>query len=187
MAELHKLLGVKPIFTTPFHLSSNGRIERLHGPLKTILCKLCANKPRKWHRYLIPTLFALRELPSDGTEFSAFELLYGCSVRGPLSVLRDLWEDRTLKDDDQTSFQYVIELQDKLAECSQLAAAKHADVSSSRYKAYFDLKSQDSQFKPGDEVLVLLPSDTSKLFIQWNKPYKVIERREKVDYIISTP
>ena len=186
MSELHKLLGVKPIFTTPFHPSGNGRIERLHGPLKAVLRKLCAEKPREWHRYLIPTLFALRELPSDRTGFSAFELLYGRSVRGPLSVLRDLWEDRTLQEDERTSFQYVIELQEKLAECSQIAA-QHADVSSSRYKTYFDLKSQDRQFKPGDEVLVLLPSDTSKLLITWNGPYKVLERRGKVDYLIEDP
>ncbi|KAK3877958.1 hypothetical protein Pcinc_017360 [Petrolisthes cinctipes] len=44
--------------------------------------------------------YAPPEIPSDRTGFSAFELLYGRTVRGPLSVLRDLWEDRTLKDDD---------------------------------------------------------------------------------------
>ena len=186
MNELHKLLGVKPIFTSPFHPSGNGRIERLHGPLKAILRKLCTEKPREWHRYLIPTLFALRELPSDRTGFSAFELLYGRSVRGPLTVLRDLWEDPTLPDDERSSFQYVIELQDRLNECSQIAA-QHANISSSRYKAYFDMKSQDRQFKPGDEVLVLLPSSSSKLLVSWNGPYKILERRGKVDYIVEVP
>ena len=56
MAELHKLLGVKPSFTTPFHPSANGRVERLHGLMKASLRKLCADKPREWHRYLVPTL-----------------------------------------------------------------------------------------------------------------------------------
>ncbi|XP_076059457.1 uncharacterized protein LOC143036085 [Oratosquilla oratoria] len=186
MKELHRMLGVKPIFTTPFHPSGNGRIERLHGPLKAILRKLCAEKPREWHRYLIPTLFALRELPSDRTGFSAFELLYGRSVRGPLTVLRDLWENRTLHEEERSSFQYVIELQEKLTECSQMAA-QQADISSSRYKAYFDLKSQNRQFKPGDEVLVLLPSDTSKLLVTWNGPYNVLERRGEANYVIETP
>ena len=186
MGELHKLLGVKPIFTTPFHPSGNGRVERLHGPLKAALRKLCADKPREWHRYLIPTLFALREFPSDRTGFSAFELLYGRSVRGPLSVLRDLWEQGTLPEDDRTSFQYVLELRDKLTECARLAA-QNADVSVKRYKSYFDLKSQDRQFKPGDEVLVLLPSETNKLLISWAGPYQVLERRGKVDYVIDHP
>ncbi|KAK3892603.1 hypothetical protein Pcinc_003579 [Petrolisthes cinctipes] len=107
MAELHKLLGVKPSFTTPFHPSANGRVERFHRPLKASLRKLCVDIPREWHRYLIPVVFSLREIPSDRTGFSAFELLYGRTVRGPLSVLRDLWEDRTLKDDDRSAFKYV--------------------------------------------------------------------------------
>ena len=186
MAELHRLLGVKPIFTTPFHPSGNGRVERFHGTLKSALRKLCADKPREWHRYLIPTLFALREIPSDRTGFSPFELLYGRSVRGPLSVLRDLWEDRSIPDDERTTFRYVLELRDKLGECAQLAS-QHANVSVSRYKSYFDMRSQDRQFQPGDEILVLLPSNTSKLLVAWKGPYKVLERRGKVDYLIDEP
>ncbi|KAK3869288.1 hypothetical protein Pcinc_025397 [Petrolisthes cinctipes] len=147
MAELQKLLGVKPQFTTPYHPAGNGRVERLHGPLKAVLRKLCHEKPREWHRYLVPALFALRELPSDRTGFSAFDLLYGRSVRGPLTALKDLWEDRQLKADDRTSLQYVIEMRNKLQECAQLAA-QQADVSTTRYKTYFDKRSQDRQFKP---------------------------------------
>jgi len=105
MGELHKLLGIKPLFTTPYHPSGNGRVERFHSTLKASLRKLCVDKPKDWHRYLIPTLFALREIPSDRTGFSAFELLYGRAVRGPLTVLRDLWEDRSIKDDERTTFQ----------------------------------------------------------------------------------
>lgn len=65
----------------------------LHGPLKAVLRKLFSDKPRDWHRYLIPTLFALRETPSDITGFSPFKLLYGRSVRGSLLVLGDFWEN----------------------------------------------------------------------------------------------
>ncbi|XP_076060325.1 uncharacterized protein LOC143036653 [Oratosquilla oratoria] len=186
MAELHKLQGVKPSFTTPFHPSGNGRVERLHGPLKAALRKMCTEKPRDWHRYLVPTLFALREIPSDRTGFFAFELLYGRTVRGPLSVLRDLWEDRRIKDDDRSTFSYVIELQDKLAESAKIAA-QNADVSTARYKAYFDVRSQDRKFQPGDEVLILLPSDKSKLLVAWKGPYEVLEKRGKVDYVIDSP
>ncbi|KAK3875694.1 hypothetical protein Pcinc_019441 [Petrolisthes cinctipes] len=81
MAELHKLLGVKPQFTTPFHPSGNGRVERLPGLLKAILRKLCCEKPKEWHHYIIPTLFALREMPSDRTDFSAFDLLWPVCTR----------------------------------------------------------------------------------------------------------
>ncbi|KAK3881301.1 hypothetical protein Pcinc_014252 [Petrolisthes cinctipes] len=145
MAELHKLLGVKPQFTTPFHPSGNGRVERLHGPLKAILRKLCCEKPKEWHRYIIPTLFALREMPSDRTGFSAFDLLYGRSVRGPLTVLKDLWEDHNLQEEDRTSLQYIIELREKLSECA-LLAAQEADVSIARLMRWA-LRLQDYPFR----------------------------------------
>ena len=57
---------------------------------------------------------ALREIPNDRTGFSPFELLYGRSVQGFLSVLRDLWEYRRIPEDERSSFRYVIELWEKL-------------------------------------------------------------------------
>ena len=137
-----------------------------------MLKKLCIDKPRDWDRYLIPTLFALREIPSDRSEFSAFELLYGRQVRGPLAVLRDLWGDKTLIDENRTLYQYVIELQTKLQECAKIAA-RNTEVSVQKYKTYFDLKSQDRQFSPGDEVLLLLPDTTNKFLVAWKGPFDV--------------
>jgi hypothetical protein len=173
MGELHLLLGVKPLFTTAYHPMCNGRIERMHSTLKACLKKLCADKPREWHRYLIPTLFAMREIPSDRSGFSPFELLYGRQVRGPLSVLRDLWEDSTLVDEQRTLFQYVIELREKLDECMQLAVSA-SEISSAKYKHYFDIKSQNRSFAHRDEVLVLLPDSSNKLLMAWKGPFQVL-------------
>lgn len=91
---------------------------------------------------------------------------------------RDLWEDH-ITNDDRSTMQYVIELQDKLAETAKIAV-QNADVSAARYKAYFDVKSQDYQFQVCDEVFILLPSDTSKLVVTWKGPYKVLEKRGNV-------
>ena len=41
MEELYKLVGIKPIFTTPYHPQTNGKVERMHLILKTTLKKLC--------------------------------------------------------------------------------------------------------------------------------------------------
>ena len=93
MSEFHRLIGVKTNFTTPYHPMMNGKLEREHATLKSVLRELCDSKPRDWNRYLVPTLFALRELPNDTTGFSPFELLYGRQVRGPLSILHALWSE----------------------------------------------------------------------------------------------
>ena len=94
-------------------------------------------------------------------------------------MVRDLWENRRIPEDERSSFRYVIELGEKLTECAQLAA-KHADVSIAR--SYFDLRSQNHQFQPGDEVLLLLLSDSSKLLVAWSGPHKVSGKWDKVDH-----
>ena len=41
-------------------------------------------------RYVGPLLFAYREVRQDSLGYSPFELLYGRTVRGPMSILREL-------------------------------------------------------------------------------------------------
>ena len=110
--------------------------------------------------------------------------MYGRQCRGPLAVLRDLWDDKDLSDEQRTLYQYVIELQDKLEECAQLAAESSA-LSTQKYKTYFDLKSQDRQLREGDEVLLLLPKKSNKLLVEWQGPFPVVEKRSRLNYIIN--
>lgn len=37
--------------------------------------------------------FAYREVPQSSLKFSPFELIYGRTIRGPLQILRELWDD----------------------------------------------------------------------------------------------
>lgn len=182
--ELHSLLGSHPLFNTPYHPQGTGRVERMHGTLKSILKKLCKAEPNQWHRYLIPTLFAMREMPSDRTGFSAFELLYGRSVRGPLAVLRDLWENPSKDPKYRDTFQYVLNLRNILKDCSDLAA-ENSTISEKKYRGYYDLKTVNRSFDVGDEVLILLPDNSNKLLMSWRGPFKIIEKRNRVDYLVD--
>ena len=184
MGKVYDLVGVKPLFTTPYHPMCNGRIERQHSILKSILKKLCIMKPKEWHRYLSCALFAMREIPSDSLGFSPFEMLYGRQVRGPLSILHELWANPDLTSESKSSYQFVFELREKLEETAELAA-QNQDVAMNKYKTYFDLKSSSRQFKVDDEVLVLLPDSSSKLLMTWKGPYKIIKAQGKVDYLID--
>ena len=184
MGHVHSLVGIKPIFTTPYHPMMNGKIERQHAVLKSVLKKLCAEKPTDWDRYLVPTLFALREIPSETTGYSPFELLYGRQVRGPLSILHDLWSEPDLNSEQRTSYEYVIQLRDRL-EIAAEHAATSAKLKSDSYKKYFDKKSVQRTFEVGEEVLLLLPDNSSKLLMAWKGPYKVLEVRSKLNYVID--
>ncbi|XP_063591291.1 uncharacterized protein LOC134768392 [Penaeus indicus] len=185
MAEIHRLLSVKALYTTPYHASCNGAVERLNGVLKAMIKKLCADHPRDWDRYLPAVLFAYREIPNDSLKFSPFELLYGRPVRGPLTILHELWSNDEIDNEVKSTYQYVTELRSRLEETAKLAVSQ-AEISSKTYKTYYDLKSRNRKLKVNDEVLVLLPTDHNKMIMQWKGPYPVIGVKDNgVDYTIK--
>ena len=92
MKEVTRLLSIKQITTTPYHPAMcNGLTEKFNGTMKLILKTLCSEQPRQWYPFINPLLFAYREVPQESTGFSPFELLYGRAIRGPMTILKELW------------------------------------------------------------------------------------------------
>ena len=61
---------------------------------------------KDWDKLLSYLLFSYRDVPQASTGFSPFELLYGQSVRGPMDVLREIWEAR--EDSEESVVSYVL-------------------------------------------------------------------------------
>ncbi|XP_066952537.1 uncharacterized protein [Macrobrachium rosenbergii] len=184
MDQVHALLGVRPLFTTPYHPAANGKIERQHSVLKSILKKLCSLKPNLWHKFIPAALFSMREIPSDSSGFSPFEILYGRQVRGPLSILLDVWSNKNLDDEETNLYRFVIELRERLAETTDLVSS-NMNISMDKYKSYFDVKTSKRNLNTGDEVLLLIPDSFNKFQIAWTGPHKVVRRIGPVDYLIN--
>ena len=53
---------------------------------------------------------------------------------------------------------------------------------SKHQKTWYDQNSREWSFVQDDQVLVLLPTSASKLSVQWQGPYRVIERIGRVNY-----
>ena len=85
MREVGRILSIKQLVCSPYHPIANGLIEHFNGTLKSMLKRMCAEKPKHWDRYINALLFAYREAPHESLGFSPFELLYGRTVRGPVS------------------------------------------------------------------------------------------------------
>ena len=54
-------------------------------------------------------------------------------------------------------------------------------------KLWYDMKARELQLKPGDKVLVLLPTSTHKLMAEWQGPYIVKRAVGKVNFEIVMP
>ena len=130
------MLQIKGLTTTPYHPMCNGMVERFNGTLKKTLIRLSEEQPREWDRFLPAALFAYREIPSESTGFSPFELMYGRNVRGPTEVLFELWTGAKNSDEVKSSYQYVIDLRNRLKETMKLVAENLKSAHSRNVKYY---------------------------------------------------
>lgn len=181
MKEVSRLLSIKQLTTSPYNPACNGLAEKFNGSLKSMLKKMCAEEPKQWDRFIAPLLFAYREAPQESTGFSPFELLYGRTVRGPLMILKELWTNEIESDEVKTTYEYVLDLRNRLEETVKLAQTELAK-SKARYKYYADLKRKPRQIKVGEKVLVLLPTDKNKLLMQLKGPFPVTRKINDFDY-----
>ena len=54
-----------------------------------------------------------------------------------------------------------------------------------KQKAYYDLRAKPCSFKVGDKVLLLLPTESDKLLLQWRGPFEIVEVLNRVDYRVN--
>jgi len=113
MKEVSRILSFKQLVTTPYHPMCNGLVEKFNGTLKSMIVKMSRERPKDWDRYVTP-LFAYREVPQESLGFSPFELLYGRSVRGPMQILKELWTKEELDPEVKTTYEYVVDLRNRL-------------------------------------------------------------------------
>ena len=182
LREVYNLLKVQAIRTSPYHPQTDGLVERFNQTLKQMLRKAATEEGKDWDKLLPYLLFAYREVPQASTGFSPFELLYGRQVRGPLDVLKETWETDKRSNDSVVS--YVLSVQEKLARMSELVRENLAQAQKDQ-KRWYDRHARQREFQPGEHVLVLLPSSTSKLQARWQGPYPVLRRVGTVTYQID--
>ena len=179
-----QLLQVRHIKTSVYHAQSNGITERYNGTLKRCLRRLAMEDPRNWDRCIPAVLFAYRDSMHASTGYSPFELIYGHRVRGPLEFLRECWESDNIDQEDRDVHKYILEMRKRLQETCQLA---HESLlkSQEKNKAIFDRRARRRVLRPGDQVLLLLPTDFKKLLLKWKGPFTVVKRFDADHYCLS--
>ena len=160
LTEIYRMLHVHPIRTTPYHPQTDGLVERFNQTLKAMLKKAATNEGKDWDKVIPYLLFAYREAPQSSTGFSPFELLYGRSVRGPLNVLREAWEEAKCENESVVS--YVLTMRERFEKMSQIVQ-DNLEAAQKIQKRWYDQNARQRQFHPGDQVLVLLPQQTNYL------------------------
>jgi hypothetical protein len=103
-----------------------------------------------------------------------------------MSILKELWTQEKAEPDVKLTYEYVLDLQNRLQETCELAK-QELTKAQGRQKRYFDTKSKSRAFCPGQKVLLLLPTENNKLLMQWKGPFQVLERKYGHNYRIQLP
>ena len=179
LQKLYQRLHITSIHTSPYHPQTDGLVERFNQTLKSMIMlrRFVGTGAKNWERELPYLLFAYREVPQASTGFSTFELLFGRHARGPLDVLK---EDRSSERAKpvQSVVSHVLNVRERLEQYHELSR-QNLTVAQQQQKMWYDTSSRERKFQVGDNVLVLLPTDSKKL------PYPVTRCVSPVDYEVN--
>lgn len=175
MTEVCKALGINKLNTTAYHPQCDGLVERFNRTLKAMLRKHAFKYGKEWDRYLYGVLWAYRNTPHDSTGEKPSYLLFGRDLRSPVEaeLLTPTLTPPT------SAEEYKQQLLQTLAHSRHLAESATRQAQS-RYKANFDKKATQRQYREGDWVMIKFPQEEQgkgrKLSHPWHGPYRILTR-----------
>lgn len=84
----------------------------------------------------------------------------------------------------KSTYQYVFELRNRLEETFKIAH-EELERTAEKYAHYYNAGQRERSMKPGDKVLLLIPTEANKLTMPWKGPFTVVEKRGVVDYLVD--
>ena len=87
-------------------------------------------------------------------------------MRSPIQILNKLWTEELDVPEVTTSYQYVLELRERL-DTTMKMAQEELGKNQVRNKRLYNRKAKKRVSRAGDKVLILLPTDSNKLLMQW--------------------
>ena len=177
MQCLRNKLGIDARFSSVFHSQSHGIVERLNATIERILKTFIHEHAKDWDQMLPYLHIALRETPHSVTGFSPAQLVYGRNPGGLLQIARENWEtvDVLEKCKKISTIEYVLSLQDKINTMLQFAD-ENTEKANAKMHVNYNKACTVRHLTQGDQVLLLMPTTSNKLFVRWAGPYKVLRK-----------
>lgn len=167
--------------STAYHPQTNGLTERFNRTLGDMLSMYIDSDHSNWDVVLPFVTYAYNTATQSTTGFSPFFLLYG---REPSSTLDTILPYRP----DASEFSPISDVAQHAEECRQLARSFTSD-SQALQKAHRDNDQHVQSFAVGSLVWLRLPFHspglTPKFAAKYHGPYRVIECRSPVTYVIE--
>src|SRR5260221_2118583 len=98
-----------------------------------------------------------------------------------MSILRELWTNESVDPEIKTTYQYVLDLRERIQDTCELARQVLAKAQLCNQR-YYNRKTRDRTFQVGEKILLLLPTEHNKIELQWKGPYSVVKKVGNLDY-----
>ena len=171
MHELCLLCGAHKTQTTPYHLESDGLVERFNRTLIMMLAMFAGENLDDWDDLLPSVMMAYRFGVHESTGFSLYRLMFGEECTLPLDVGLP-WQEPDLPD--PITSPYAVWVCDAL-EVVYDQVRKHSKQAVRRQKRLHDRRALRWMFAVGDWVLrYYSPAKKCKLDSAWVGPYLVV-------------
>jgi transposase InsO family protein len=165
-------LDVGYVRASASHPQSNGQVERFNRTLLNMLGTLDLGKKECWTDHLNAVTHAYNSTLCQVTGYSPYYLMYGRKARLPV----DIQFPTRLEAEATSPESYVADLRSVMTEATRLAT-RWSGVEAQRQKRYYDRAARAVTLRPGDEVLLRIPSyrGRRKISDRWEDvPYEVL-------------
>ena len=154
--EMCKILGIKWLWTMPYHPQTNGMVERSHQMIMHMIGKLGEDKKANWPSHLAEIVHAYNATQSAITGYSPHYLMFGWWPRLLVDFVFPTIgsnEAPTRKASAKCMDEYVASIWDRL-QTTLWETQAQSMVEACWQKRYYDRKIGAVNLKPGDLVLV---------------------------------
>ena len=86
VADLCELMGTQKVWTSPYHLQTNGQCERFNSTLINMLGTLPKKKKSEWKNHIAALVHAYNCTQNSATGFSPYFLMFGRQPHLPINV-----------------------------------------------------------------------------------------------------
>jgi transposase InsO family protein len=170
--EFTKELGIKIKYASVAHPKSNSQVKKANGlvcaGLNKRLLRPFKHTAGAWVEELPSVLWSLRTTPNSSTGYMPFFLLFGAEAVLPMDVR--YCAPRAVAYVEEDTEKALADAQDLLDEARDVTLARSA-VYQQSLRNYHNRRVRGRSFEPGNLVLRLKQTSTSKLEPPWEGPY----------------
>ena len=183
---LSKFYGFKWQFVTAYNPRANGKVERIHRPLKAALKTFAMKNQRDWVKALPSFVFGMNNFPSKALgrqrSISPHVLVFGKEPTMPVELVwpKDTWTDAA------ELFAMKVRAMAEAATAVRLAREAARKLEDQKNETEERL---EPRLQAGDTVLLYVPAVPErvsvKVYPQWQGPFQIMEQMGPYNYKIK--